>query len=55
MAQFHCVSFHDTTFYIYFNVILAIFDLNNDEKRQPDLEKASWLATIKVSLVTSRP
>ena len=32
---------------VYF--VLAIFDLNNDEKRQPDLEKASWLATIKVS------
>ena len=29
--------------------LLAIFDLNNDEKRQPDLEKANWLATIKVS------
>ena len=32
-----------------FNFLQAIFDLNNDEKRQPDLEKASWLATIKVS------
>ena len=32
-----------------FNFLPAIFDLNNDEKRQPDLEKASWLATIKVS------
>ena len=27
---------------------LAIFDLNNDEKKEPNISRASWLATIKV-------
>ena len=26
----------------------AIFDLNNDEKKEPNISRASWLATIKV-------
>ena len=28
--------------------ISAIFDLNNDEKKEPNISRASWLATIKV-------
>lgn len=33
------------------NLVLAIFDLNNDEKREPDIQRANWLATIKVRFI----
>ena len=45
----HCII--DCVCLVHIRIIIkisAIFDLNNDEKKEPNISRASWLATIKV-------